>query len=124
MDMTGLGPLKKPIIEKTAWVLFAFSLSLDVLTTLILVHNFGLQAERNMFLREILSSNYYYYIPVACTAYMFLYTVSYYFKKKSRKSSIPGWDIVYLIFLSIPLSLAFVEFTIAYHNLYLILGIA
>jgi hypothetical protein len=122
--MTGLGLLKKPVIEKTAWVLFAFSLSLDVFTTLILVHNFGLQAERNIILRQILSWNYYYYLPVACTAYISLYTVSYYFKKKSRSLSVPGWDIVYLTFLSIPLSLAFVEFTIAYHNLYLILGVS
>jgi hypothetical protein len=120
--MTGLGPLKKPIVEKTAWVLFAFSLSLDVITTLILVHSFGLQAEENIFLRGILSRNSLYYIPVACTAYVSLYALSRYFKKKSQVSSIPGRDIFYLIFLSVPLSLAFVEFAIAYHNFYLILG--
>jgi hypothetical protein len=122
--MSGLGLLKKPIVERAAWVLFAFSLTLDVITTLFLVYSMGLQAEENYFLRMIFSWNPLLYIPVACTAYVFLYAISRHFKNKSQAFSITGRDIVYLIFLSIPLSLAFVEFIIAYHNLYLILGAA
>ncbi len=122
--MSNLGPLKKPIIEKAAWVLFGFSLTLDVITTLFLVYNMGLQAEENYFLRMIFSWNPLLYIPIACTAYLFLYTTSRHVKKQSQTISITGRDIVYLIFLSIPLSLAFIEFIIAYHNLYLILGAA
>ncbi|MDD1678856.1 MAG: hypothetical protein LUO93_06695 [Methanomicrobiales archaeon] len=117
--MTDLGLLKKPILEKTAWVLFGFSLSLDVITTLILVHNIGIQAEQNPFLRDILAVNSFFYIPIACTAYLILYFLSRYFNKKS-KVAIPGWDVYYLIFLSTPLALAFVEFIVAYHNFYLI----
>ncbi len=70
--MSGLGALKKPILDKTAWILFAFSLSLDVVTTLTLVGMYGLQAEENLFLRHILSLNMFYYIPVACTGYITL----------------------------------------------------
>jgi hypothetical protein len=121
--MIDLSLLKKPIIEKTAWILFAFSLSLDVITTLFLVHRYGLQTEENIYLREILSHNSLYYIPVACTGFLGLYILTQHLKKKSQRSSIPGRDLIYLIFLSIPVSLAFVEFTIAYHNLYLLLGI-
>jgi hypothetical protein len=120
--MTDLGLLKKPIVEKTVWVLFAFSLSLDVITTLIMVHSFGLQAEENVLLRGILARNSLYYIPFACTAYVCLYALSRHFKKKSQMVTMPGRDIIYLIFLSIPLSLAFVEFIVAYHNFYLILA--
>ncbi len=120
--MTGLGLLKKPVLNKTAWILFAFSLSLDVLTTLVLVHTLGLEAEKNVFLREILSRNPFYYIPVACTSYISLFVISRYFRMKSQGRSAPGRDIAYLIFLAVPLSLAFVEFIIAYHNLYIILG--
>jgi hypothetical protein len=120
--MTGLGMLKKPVMNKTAWILFAFSLSLDVLTTLVLVYTLGLEAEKNVFLREILSRNPLYYIPVAGVSYLFLFALSRYFRMKSQRHSIPGRDITYLIFLAVPLSLAFVEFIIAYHNLYIILG--
>jgi hypothetical protein len=121
--MTDLGLLKRPIVEKTAWVLFAFSLSLDVITTLIMVHSFGIQAEENVFLRGILAHNSLYYIPFACTAYVSLYALSRYFRMKSQEAAtMPGRDIIYLIFLSIPLSLAFVEFIVAYHNFYLIVG--
>jgi hypothetical protein len=119
--MTDLGLLKRPIIEKAAWILFGFSLSLDVITTLILVHSMGIQAEENIFLRSILSRNSFYYIPVACTAYITLYVLSRYGKRRSQTASIPAKDIFYLIFLSIPLALAFVEFIVAYQNLYLIL---